>query len=323
MTDFFNIEWLNHNAIRSYPLAEDATQKDITRTFEIPNDFIVGLYFPVHAGLNVEPEKFFIRSIVAFSTGYSISLAYDDGSNDPPVVATALIASATHKENTIYALPGVDVPDNDDLSFSDSVGKIVIGRLDSIEKQPAGQYLFDFEDGKLDSDTIRPMIRGVSSIQVVNGSEVSERIHGDVRLVAGTNMQISITSVGSETQIRFDAIEGAGLIDECECNENLPDGPCIKTINGVPPDDSGNFNILPLECLEILPIENGISIADTCADPCCGSEELEILTQELDKFGRGISSLIGQINRLESELNTLATSILGSQLHEGPCNDCS
>ena len=53
----WNLEWLNHNSQRSYPLAEDATKTDITGTFTLPDDFILGLYFPIHAGLDVDVEN--------------------------------------------------------------------------------------------------------------------------------------------------------------------------------------------------------------------------------------------------------------------------
>ena len=37
----WNLEWLNHNSQRNYPIADDATGYDETGTFKIPEDFIV------------------------------------------------------------------------------------------------------------------------------------------------------------------------------------------------------------------------------------------------------------------------------------------
>ena len=39
----WNLEFLNHNAQRSYPLTADATKQDLTGSFVIPDDFLVGL----------------------------------------------------------------------------------------------------------------------------------------------------------------------------------------------------------------------------------------------------------------------------------------
>ena len=38
----WNLEFLNHNAQRSYPLTDESTKTDTTNSFTIPDDFIVG-----------------------------------------------------------------------------------------------------------------------------------------------------------------------------------------------------------------------------------------------------------------------------------------
>ena len=72
----WNLEWLNHNSQRNYPLADDASGYDSTGTFQIPDDFLVQLDIPIHSAMDMDPAKFFIRQIVAASTGYSIIVSY-------------------------------------------------------------------------------------------------------------------------------------------------------------------------------------------------------------------------------------------------------
>ena len=81
------------------------------------------------------------------------------------------------------------MPGKDD--FDDSVGKIVIGKLSTIDALPAGDYLFDFEDGAVEVDAIRPMIRDVRGIVAVNGGDRSERMYGDIELIAGQNILLT------------------------------------------------------------------------------------------------------------------------------------
>ena len=118
------------------------------------------------------------------ATGYNVSISYDDGKT-VTVVASAIISQATHTPNMSYALPGVN-------AFDDSSGKLVVGILDSINLQPTGQFFFDYAGGKLDSDCIRPMIRGIQSIRVLNNGELSPMLTGHVVLLAGSNFNISI-----------------------------------------------------------------------------------------------------------------------------------
>lgn len=311
----WNLEWLNHNSQRSYPLAEDATKVDSTGTFTLPDNFILGLYFPINAGNNVDIELFFIRSISVFATGYNISIGYDDGSNNPPVVASVIINQSTHVPNASYALSGV-------YPFDDSVGKIVIGILDSINLQPTGQFFFDYQGGKLDSDAIRPMIRGVQSIRVLNNGEMSTPMTGHVVLAAGGNFQISMVQGDgiNPSVITFSAVDNAGLTEACPC-EGTP-GPPILTINGVPPTTDGAFTLSSGNCMDIKPIGNGLQLTDTCSSPCCGCAELEQLTQEIQMLNTAEQTMDNFVNQLSSQINNFSQVVLGSRLGDQGCVQC-
>jgi hypothetical protein len=317
MPSYWNVQWLDHNGNRSYPLAEDATKTDTSGSFVLPDSFLLELYFPVHAGLAVDTTKFYLQRLSVWPTGYSLSLGYDDGSASPPVVATAIIPAATHVEYNSYALAGSG-------DFDDCVGKIVIGSLADINLQPAGDFTFAPAGGKLDTDTIRPMIRGISSLAITVGNQTSARIYGDVELVPGRNMQITITALGNpatgaKTQIRFDAIEGAGLTDTCECTGQAQPGPCIRTINGIPPDAHGGFTLVPGDCMAITPGTNALALQDTCSNPCCGCPELQALTQELAHFGDEALTLQNYVNNMKSQVDNMALVVLGSRLADSPC----
>jgi hypothetical protein len=308
-------EWLNANSQRAYPFTEDATKTDTASIFTVPDDFILALYFPIHAGLNVQPGRFFVRKISIFGTGFNIAVAYDDGSSDPPIVAAAVISRDTHTEYTSYVLPGQD-------DFDDSTGKIAIGRLNSIDSLPPGQYIFDYADGKLETDAIRPMIRDVRGLITVNGADRSARLYGDIEFVAGSNIRLTpIVVLGQNPQIRIDAIDGEGLNEDCVCDDLV--APCIRTINGIPPTNAGDFTLLGDECLELQPVANGLRLQDKCSAPCCGCDELEALTNELEILGGGAITVQGFVNRLESEVTNMSQVVLGSVLADDGCFTCS
>jgi hypothetical protein len=312
----WNLEWLNHNSQRAYPLADDATKVDTGGSFTLPDDFIVGLYIPIHGSATIEPSLFFISSVSLFATGYNISISYyNSGAADWPVVSVN-IPKSTHVENMSYALAGIG-------DFDDTVGKIVIGSLTALDLLAEAQYLFDYDGGKLDTDTIRPMIRGVSSLVLINGPDTSERLYGDIELQAGTNIRLTPVGVGTDTPtIRIDAITGEGLTEDCVCDTEPTTGPGIRKINGISPTTAGDFTIIGDDCLTISGITNGIQLGDVCSKPCCGCTELTAIVSDLERFGDNARTLEAFITRLDAEVTQFSATVLGSRLGDRGCVEC-
>ena len=309
----WNLQWLNHNAQRSYPLTARATKKsnDVGGTFTIPDSFIVALYFPLNSNTTFTPSGFFISSILVSGAGFNIVIGYTDGQTTQTKVAAANIARANYVPNTAYSLAGVN-------DFYDSIGYVVLGTLDEIDQQPVGLYNFDIEDAEIESDAIRPMLRAVSSLRVLNNSEFSDRIYGDVTLVAGANIRIVTSVSGGATYITIDAISGEGLSQTCLC-DIVNTGPCITSINGVTTTD-GNFVLSPNTCTALTEIQNGLKIEDTCAKPCCGCSELDALRDQVNRFGDGITTLQNFVTRLGSEVTQMSLVIMGSRLSTSSCS---
>lgn len=308
----WNLQWLNHNAQRAYPLTDRATKTDTTGTLTLPDSFIVGLYFPVHAGLSFTANNFYIKSVLIAPTGFNITIGHDDGDTDV-VVAGSNIPRGGYSPNRAYALGGIG-------DFSDSIGNVVLGVLDDIDRMPAGYYEFEKSATELEPDVVRPMIRGVTRLLVNNNGELSAPIYGDVTLVAGTNVRIDVNTAGEDTEIIFNAISGANLNQNCECD--VPSaGTCIRCINGVCSED-GNFTFAQDSCVEISPMVGGLSFKDTCAKPCCGARELDAITQQINRFGDGVTTMQNFVTRLGSEVTQMSLVVLGSKFASNS-NSCS
>lgn len=311
----WNVEWLNANSQRAFPFADWAALKDRTGTITIPSSFLVAAYIATHAGLEVEPDKFYLKTLGIYPTGFNLAFAYDDGSGDPPVVAAVNVATATHTENRSYPLAGVD-------DFDDATGKVAVGTLDAIAALPPGQYVFDPAATAIEPDCIRPMIRGISSVVVVNGLDRSPRIYGDIELVAGNNMRIVVEDIeGSTPRIIFNAISGEGLNEVCVCNDD-PTSPPIRFINGIPPLLDGNFRILGDDCLDVQPITNGLQLVDKCSKPCCGCTELDALIQQSQTIADGVATFSAYITNLSGMVTQMNSLLLGSRLNDAACNTC-
>lgn len=309
----WNKEWLNANSQRSYPFTEDATKQDQTGALSLPDDLILGIRFPIHAGLSVVPTGFYLSQLSVYGSGVSLTISYWDGSSSQEVATTA-VATATHNEYDQYSLIGKN-------NFDDSVGQIVFGRKETLEGLPPGNFQFAYQDGKLEVDAIVPMIADVRSLVIVNGPERSQRYTGDIELVAGSNIRLTpIVTIGQPTKIRIDAIDGEGLNEDCVCDES--EAPPIRTINGIPPDNSGNYKLLGGTCIDITGVTGGLRVDNVCAEPCCGCDELEALTQELEIFGDTYTTLRGFVNRLQSEVTNMSQVVLGSRLNDDGCFTC-
>lgn len=309
----WNLQWLNHNSQRSYPFTERATKKDLSGpdgTIRIPDSFIVALYFPVHAGLDVQIDQFYVKNLLLSPVGYTIGLGYNDPTAGQILVGNVNVPLATHVPNTAYAVGGIN-------DFADSVGHMVIGRLDEIAALPQGFYEFDIAGTELEPDAIRPMIRGVAGIRVVNITETSETLYGDIEFVAGSNMQIDVDA--DNNKITFNAISGANLNTTCDCLVNPP-GECIRCINGNCSD--GELIISGGDCITVTRTDNRLILADTCASPCCGCAELDALKTQIDRFSDGVATLENFVTRLGSEVTQMSLVVIGSRLGDAGCENC-
>lgn len=309
----WDLEFLNHNELRSYPLAMDATKYDITGSFLLPNDFIVGAYLATHAGADVDPGRFTIKSVVNYTAGFNVVIGYYNGSIIVPVAAT-LIPHDGHQRYDAYRLNGIG-------DFNDISGFLVIGQLDNISEQPPGLWNFDLAGGRLDLDAIRPFIRAVTGLRVRNGNDLSGLITGDIILSAGTNFRITPVIVDDEDPvIVFDAIEGEGLNEVCVCDGDLAVAPCIRTINKRPPTADGDFHLAGSECVVISPIQYGLLIEDTCCKPCCGPDELLTVTQQAQLLDREAATMESILTNLEAQVSQMSQSLLGSRLGDTNCD---
>jgi hypothetical protein len=311
----WNLEFLNHNSQRSYPLAAETTKKDITGSFEIPDDFLVGMDIAISPAMDMSTGSFFIRQIGLYGSGVQLILAYDSGTGLIDVAST-LIPSYQFTRNKVFTLGGID-------PYDDITGKVVVGKLDTIKLQPTGLFDFDITATRLEPQVVRPMIRGISALRIASSNGVlGDKLYGDIELVAGRNIQLTTVNTATETKIVISAISGEGTIADCTCTGEAATAPCIKTINGIAPAPDGNFNLLGDDCLTFEEIKNGLKLTDSCCAPCCGCAELESITSDLERFNAQRGALEQFVNQLAAENAAFAATVLGARLGDKRCLNC-
>jgi hypothetical protein len=312
-----NTEWLNTNSLRSYPIAEWASRRDTGDEITFPNDVILSLYLSVHSGLAVEVENFYLSRIIVDADGFSLWVSYDDGSG-PMEAASTAISFDGHEEFTTYSLRGLN-------DFFDMQGRITFGTTDAIKAIPAGVFEFTQENGRLDPDCVRPQIRGVSSVTVVNGNERSQPLFGIIEMVAGTNTSLQVIGAGGFfPQIIINAIKGEGLNKECVCTDiDHPDAPCVKSVGGVTADDDGNIGFISTDGIGIVPQgANALRFDNLFSRPCCKCPTLESLNRLIEQLVAGATVTNTFVTRLDATVQRLSLTVMGSRLNDRGCNTC-
>jgi hypothetical protein len=253
---------------------------------------------------------YYLRQLLFASPSLVLIFADTDGNT----VSSVTVDVTTHAPNTTYDMLGQG-------AFQDARGRIAIGDLTDLEDALGpGSYTFDSAATLLEARTVRPDLRGVRQIQVVDGAgNLSEPIQDIVQLLAGTNIRLTyipatyvvvpdpesgvpINVLDTPAGIRIDAISGENLNEDCPCEDAFPVPDPIRTILGVAPDDNGNIDIVAgTPCLTINTSSGQLEIQDDCTEDCCGCVELEAL---LD----GIAALEATTNSLERRQNSLGDS---------------
>lgn len=294
--ELIGIDWYNLNSNRMYPLSDEATGNDVDNSLNLPSSFIVDLVLAVNTTQFANSDGFFISEIALFGSGASVALSYYNGSSSTEIARVSIPAS--HTKNKTYYIYGSS------SAYADVIGKITIGSFDDIQEY-AGVYSFDVNGTKLVSTCIRPDIRGVSSIIVENNGDTSEKLTNNITLEAGANVRIDVDS-GTNT-ITINAIVDESFADSCECvdTSDVVESECIRTINGVSADETGNITLYGGTCVSISENGNLIKVENTCKTPCCDSEDLKAFIEDISTLEVDVRTQGFTMDKLENKLDEL------------------
>lgn len=294
MPNILNQEWLNSNRLRNYPFREDVTLIPVEdASVRLPNSLIVDCVFTVAGTV----PRIYLSSIML--VGNYINFTFKDASN--VIIASVNVDTTTYTLYDPILLYGI-------ADYSDARGKLVLGNIADFRNTfKDGNYTFTLRTAELEPCIVRPSLRGVRSIVLVNNNVESEKLTGIVRLIAGTNMKLSYDATLNE--VRFDALSvpGVNFNEVCDCED--PTAPqCIKTINGISVDDVEIVG--DGKCVEVTKSGNELMIKDICSAPCCGCTELEFLTSSLAILESNVSKLESYYSMLNGKLDEFINNAL-------------
>lgn len=263
MATYENLEFLNLNALRSYPFRETGNRTDDSGLFVMPNDFIVDAGLAISSDFNA---RYFVSRIIIGEIYITIEVV----NHLQEVVGTFNIEVSTFTSKSKYFLAPTS-------AFAGAVGYIVVESLISLDALPSGVLTFKSEINdfslEFEARTVGIAAPGVNRLQFTTAEGQTISLTGDVNLVARSNLQFKYEE--STNTVYLDAGDGLGL--NKNCNEA---GDCIRTINGVGPDENGNFILDGTDCavFEVIPAGTGIVLQDSCCKPCMGCTDVETIT---------------------------------------------
>ncbi len=295
-----NVELLNQNAMRSYPLSDEVTERDTTGGFILPRDLLVDFSMPLDVNLDVDTTLFYVSEVAVYGTGVTITVRHSTSG----VVGSVAVASSSHTINKTYYLPGQGV-------FDGMMGKVTIGDIGQT-LAAAGVYAFALTDTRVLPQLFQFDVRGVTSLRVLNGTEDSGPVYGTLDLANGRNVRLRVEDTDPDDfpddptrkTIYIDALMREGLNEECGCEGEVTPPPFIRTINDVPPLADGSFFLLGDACIKF--DETGsagaLQVRDECSQPCCSSRELQVIEDDLNGLNLDVRTQRAFMDRIEAHL---------------------
>lgn len=297
-------EWLNANSVRNYPIQENATRQDVSGRFTIPNDLLVATQ--VNFSRDYLGGTFYVGSLTVGDDTVSITISFQaaDLQLQPENIVTVAIKTSTHQPFTNYSFVG-------DGRHSSIVGSLSIGELDSTKSEGLGVFTFDPATTPFETNCLFISAPALKNVEIYSGTTLVYVANQILKLRAGRNIKLTYEGEGTDT-IRVDAISGENLIEpnECENARQLP--PCIRTINGVAPNEDGEFFINGSDCIEVGELSGGIVIKDLCSTSCCGCDELQSLMDGLQAIRAQEAQLKELLRQTQTQQSDLIASLISN-----------
>lgn len=274
------LEYRNENSLKLYPFSDTANTRDSTDVYTLPNSFIVDALFYLK-----ESNRNKVQLKRLQNTGTDLIFTFAD--HDQP----------THEYGTVTAsyasvLSGLVTFTNANIEL-----KIVFFEEGTSSVLAVGVFDYTFLDLPFVEKQIKKKITTVDRISIDNG--LSWIMTDDIELSAGANIQLS----EEEERLIIDVIPGSGtgLYNICD---DLSDS-VIRSINGVSPDEFGNFRINKEKCYLIKKITNGLNISNSC-DPKCDPDDFVNFGHYLNR----INDLMLQVGTKANETQTILAAII-------------
>lgn len=329
-----SLEWLNSNMHRNYPIVDNTVVEASTPGVYLPSSFLVDLQLIVPYVEGLDASKFFISAVTRNADSFQITIGYlisEVGANvrmgfdcavssaipvdivfsgEPYMVRLAAITTdATYTSSTYtYGIPaGYEAMRN-------IRGAVYIGTCSDMADVGAMSFIYENAAIMPTCVYIEDPANAVQSIRFIDGQGTDATLTDDITILLNDGILADISDDKETVTFRLDPEFVTRRL-----NELLAEvvGDSIKTINGIGPDNTGDFQLTGLDCTNIATTAHGVTISNPCAKPCCDSngvdsaDILKALTDiaaAKDVLNNYYSSMATNVNSLQARLSSLIAS---------------
>jgi len=304
-----NLEWLNLNERRGYPFHEGTdrvpyldSEYSVSSGTRIADTLFVD-FKAVMTGSNYLQLYLSKLTVANGVVGVTISGFYPSN----PFTVTSVKDQVDGGLTTYDIFDGTATLGTDytvmvltpRALYATNAARLVLGRRSDFITD--GIYYFRPDQSLFEPCLVEAGSNAVTQIRVKSTEGDTVSLSGAVDLVAGENVVLTVDIPNNA--VIFSAIPGEGYIAGCDTTGKT----VVKTVNGVALQDlvigSGN------ECIEVEKSGNTITIKDLCSTPCCGCEELKVITQQLIQLASRIDNVEEYRTLLESALTSLQHAV--------------
>lgn len=290
MADVIQLEWLNQNSLRNYPIRENAQRRPSLNDGTLVDEYAIPNYLITDFVMTIDNESSSALYIMKMILSNS-ALTFIIGS-EGDVAATVSVDLTTHKTNDSYTFRGLN-------SYASAIGCMVVGDTARLREDiPDGVYSYTYTETCFEYRCVRPAIRRVSSLCIYDDQTgySTKQLYGKVRLIAGDNIILRYDE--ENNGIRIDADSSKKYNEECECGAETT----VKTINGLSVE---NVTLVGDDCISVTTDGTVIKISDTCSKPCCGCAEMNFLNEKLSQLNTAVNKLENYADALDSRISEL------------------
>jgi hypothetical protein len=309
-------EFCDQNMHRSFPLKDESPGEDISGSFKLPTSLITDLYMCVPNIPQIDVEKFYIHYIIARRAHIDIAIGYDDPSTPEPIGVFKNILVNTSLQQAYIFTPSRVQLTGPLAALYICTGQIIIGNAAETSTK-LGVWRFDPSSTYISPTRIA---RGLINVQYL---AIGDRLlSGTIIFKEGANVSLDVQSSGDESIITIDVTPNVNsttinsdqdVIDALTNELGVP----IRSINGLLPDLTRNFEVLAADCTEIINQAAGITIGNPCATPCCPEdpniaaikESITALNLRYSQLQRAYDATRDIINDVQNKLLSLGNTL--------------
>lgn len=302
----YELEWLNRNRHRNYPLADGVSATGTTTGKTIPSSFMCDMSLNVPPLSVFESGTFYISRIDQLTEAFQIVISFqptEDQALDSFDVFRSVSLNYTTPENnsvTLFPIPEIlsEYPEMEQAS-----GVVIIGSTDGM-RDVTGEVF------KAEATAVHPLVvhtgyAGLWRMVIIDAKGVSHNILGDLTIASGDGVKLNVEKKeNGDYKLTVATEENGDNVDDAVRKVIDVLGIPITKINNVPPDSEGNITITGLDCTKVVAAGAGLAISNSCSKPCCPEETPADVQTALASLDEAKNRLI---NYHEALLNSLQT----------------